>query len=47
MTNNERYVPLNNLGGRQARFVICNASLSQAEYGALGFELGYSLFFFS
>ncbi|KAJ2963684.1 hypothetical protein NUW54_g14272 [Trametes sanguinea] len=35
------YVPLNNLGGDQARFVVCNSSLS--EYGALGFELGYSL----
>ncbi len=36
-----QYVPLNNLGGGQARFVICNSSLS--EYGTLGFELGYSL----
>jgi len=37
----QQYVPLNNLGGGQARFVICNSSLS--EYGTLGFELGYSL----
>jgi 2-oxoglutarate dehydrogenase E1 component len=36
-----QYVPLNNLGGGQSRFVICNSSLS--EYGTLGFELGYSL----
>ncbi|KAA1473704.1 2-oxoglutarate dehydrogenase complex E1 component mitochondrial precursor [Dentipellis sp. KUC8613] len=36
-----QYVPLNNLGSDQARFVVCNSSLS--EYGALGFELGYSL----
>ncbi|KAI0632335.1 2-oxoglutarate dehydrogenase E1 component [Trametes polyzona] len=39
--NEQQYVPLNNLGGDQARFVVCNSSLS--EYGALGFELGYSL----
>jgi len=39
--NERQYVPLNNLGGGQARFVICNSSLS--EYGTLGFELGYSL----
>jgi 2-oxoglutarate dehydrogenase E1 component len=39
--NERQYIPLNNLGGGQARFVICNSSLS--EYGALGFELGYSL----
>ncbi|PAV17318.1 2-oxoglutarate dehydrogenase complex E1 component mitochondrial precursor [Pyrrhoderma noxium] len=39
--NEQQYIPLNNLGSNQARFVICNSSLS--EYGALGFELGYSL----
>jgi 2-oxoglutarate dehydrogenase E1 component len=39
--NERQYVPLNNLGGGQARFVVCNSSLS--EYGTLGFELGYSL----
>jgi 2-oxoglutarate dehydrogenase E1 component len=39
--NERQYVPLNNLGGGQARFVICNSSLS--EFGTLGFELGYSL----
>lgn len=39
--NEQQYVPLNDLGTNQARFVICNSSLS--EYGALGFELGYSL----
>ncbi|GLB41140.1 putative 2-oxoglutarate dehydrogenase complex E1 component mitochondrial precursor [Lyophyllum shimeji] len=37
----EQYVPLNDLGSSQARFVICNSSLS--EFGAVGFELGYSL----
>jgi 2-oxoglutarate dehydrogenase E1 component len=39
--NERQYIPLNNLGGDQARFVVCNSSLS--EYGTLGFELGYSL----
>ncbi|EIW82629.1 2-oxoglutarate dehydrogenase E1 component [Coniophora puteana RWD-64-598 SS2] len=40
--NNEaQYVPLNELGSSQARFTVCNSSLS--EFGALGFELGYSL----
>jgi 2-oxoglutarate dehydrogenase E1 component len=39
--NEQQYLPLNNLGSGQARFVVCNSSLS--EYGALGFELGYSL----
>ncbi|KAF7291641.1 2-oxoglutarate dehydrogenase E1 component [Mycena chlorophos] len=39
--NEQQYVPINNLGSSQARFVVCNSSLS--EYGALGFELGYSL----
>ncbi|KAF9581928.1 2-oxoglutarate dehydrogenase E1 component [Lunasporangiospora selenospora] len=35
------HVPLKNLGHGQAAFSVCNSSLS--EYGALGFELGYSL----
>ncbi|KAF8651007.1 hypothetical protein AX16_004965 [Volvariella volvacea WC 439] len=37
----QQYIPLNDLGGGQARFTVCNSSLS--EYGTLGFELGYSL----
>ncbi|KAH8114578.1 2-oxoglutarate dehydrogenase complex E1 component mitochondrial precursor [Phellopilus nigrolimitatus] len=39
--NEQQYVPINNLGSNQAHFKICNSSLS--EFGALGFELGYSL----
>ena len=39
--NEHQYIPLNHLGTSQAKFVICNSSLS--EYGTLGFELGYSL----
>ena len=39
--NERQYVPLDNLGSGQASFVVCNSSLS--EFGALGFELGYSL----
>ncbi|KXN84599.1 2-oxoglutarate dehydrogenase, mitochondrial [Leucoagaricus sp. SymC.cos] len=39
--NEQQYIPLNDLGSNQARFVVCNSSLS--EYGSLGFELGYSL----
>ncbi|KAG5643626.1 hypothetical protein DXG03_000593 [Asterophora parasitica] len=39
--NEQQYIPLNDLGSSQARFVVCNSSLS--EYGTLGFELGYSL----
>jgi len=39
--NERQFVPLNSLGGDQARFVVCNSSLS--EFGTLGFELGYSL----
>ncbi|KZS99008.1 2-oxoglutarate dehydrogenase E1 component [Sistotremastrum niveocremeum HHB9708] len=39
--NEQQYVPLNALGNNQARFVVCNSSLS--EFGTLGFELGYSL----
>ncbi|KAF9437393.1 2-oxoglutarate dehydrogenase E1 component [Entomortierella beljakovae] len=38
--NDTKYVPLNNIGLGQAGFSIHNSSLS--EYGALGFELGYS-----
>ncbi|QRV77777.1 2-oxoglutarate dehydrogenase E1 component [Ceratobasidium sp. AG-Ba] len=37
----QQYVPLNSLGSDQAAFRVCNSSLS--EFGALGFELGYSL----
>ncbi|KAH7925936.1 2-oxoglutarate dehydrogenase, E1 component [Leucogyrophana mollusca] len=40
-TTEQQYVPLNDLGSKQARFVVCNSSLS--EFGTLGFELGYSL----
>lgn len=39
--NEKQYLPLNDLGSDQARFVIHNSSLS--EFGCLGFELGYSL----
>ena len=35
------YTPLAHLSDDQAPFIICNSSLS--EYGALGFELGFSL----
>lgn len=35
------YTPLSHVDPKQAPFEICNSSLS--EYGALGFELGYSL----
>ncbi|KAK6187666.1 hypothetical protein SNE40_005643 [Patella caerulea] len=34
-------VPLNNLYPDQAKYTVCNSSLS--EYGVLGFELGYSM----
>lgn len=37
----ETYVPLDDLSPDQAPFYPCNSSLS--EFGALGFELGYSL----
>ncbi len=36
-----RYVPLNNLGGKQAKYEPINSSLS--EYAILGFEYGYSV----
>ncbi|CAG8472073.1 5523_t:CDS:2 [Racocetra fulgida] len=39
--NESQYVPLNDLRPGQARYVVCNSSLS--EFGTLGFELGYSL----
>lgn len=39
--NESQYIPLNHIDPDQAKFVICNSSLS--EFGALGFELGYSL----
>ncbi|KAG8740208.1 2-oxoglutarate dehydrogenase E1 component [Ceratobasidium sp. 414] len=39
--NEQQYIPLNSLGSDQAAFSVCNSSLS--EFGALGFELGYSL----
>ena len=39
--NENVYVPLMHVGKDQAAFQICNSSLS--EFGALGFELGFSL----
>ncbi|HSM18932.1 MAG TPA: 2-oxoglutarate dehydrogenase E1 component, partial [Hyphomicrobiales bacterium] len=39
--NGERFTPLNNLGGDQARFEVINSMLSEA--AVLGFEYGYSL----
>eukprot|EP00871_Galdieria_phlegrea_P003332 jgi/Galph1/39/GphlegSOOS_G4802.1 len=39
--NEAVHIPLNNLGMTQARFQVCNSSLS--EFGVMGFELGYSL----
>ena len=39
--NEAQYVPLNDLRPGQAKFSVCNSSLS--EFGTLGFEYGYSL----
>jgi 2-oxoglutarate dehydrogenase E1 component len=39
--NENRHVPLNNLGGDQANYEVINSSLS--ELAILGFEYGYSL----
>ncbi|CAB4044928.1 2-oxoglutarate dehydrogenase, mitochondrial-like, partial [Paramuricea clavata] len=35
------YVPLDQLSENQAKYIVCNSSLS--EYAVLGFELGYSM----
>ncbi|XP_046859710.1 2-oxoglutarate dehydrogenase-like, mitochondrial [Xenia sp. Carnegie-2017] len=37
----EFYIPLNDLSEDQAKYTVCNSSLS--EYAVLGFELGYSM----
>jgi len=37
----QRFVPLNHVDKKQAKFIACNSPLS--EYGVMGFELGYSL----
>jgi 2-oxoglutarate dehydrogenase E1 component len=39
--NEKQYIPLNDLRPGQAKFTVCNSSLS--EFGVLGFEYGYSL----
>ncbi len=41
--NRERYIPLNNLGEKQAKFCVYNSPLS--EYAVLGFDYGYSMDF--
>lgn len=40
-TTEERYVPLNHLGGEQKNYEVIDSSLS--EFAILGFEYGYSL----
>ena len=39
--NENQYTPLNHVSSDQARFTVCNSSLS--EFGTLGFDLGYSI----
>jgi 2-oxoglutarate dehydrogenase E1 component len=39
--NEDRYIPFNELGGKQARYEVVNSMLS--EEAVLGFEYGYSL----
>jgi len=39
-SNENKYVPLNNLGGTQAKFEVIDSPLNEA--GVLGFEYGYS-----
>jgi len=41
--NRQRYIPLNHLGSKQAKFCVYNSPLS--EYAVLGFDYGYSMDF--